>query len=354
MPDPDHKSLDKDIQQVAGSAQTDDEAFRAWQRLFLERVALPCDGFVIGEPISVVEFCYEGNPRRGLTARCRRADETTHVVAACDVVLLPPRSAGGRALAAYRRWLGLEPLHTESPGDVRAARRHKATASDVELAGPVELVLLSVKDTAARCLLLGTRRAITLRATRLWDAVPGEVIVVKPRKQWSYAGHPYLSGEVQSTRLDVPALDLVPLTLKDEGVWDPLDQYWGEPDDPVDEWARPIIARGERREFEMEQMLPGADPDDPESDPITESNDLRDAGDVRGALRVLMELCQADLRCLDAHAHLGNLAFEHDAAQAIRHYEAGVRIGELSLASDFDGLLPWGFIDNRPFLKAAV
>ena len=101
----------------------------------------------------------------------------------------------------------------------------------------------------------------------------------------------------------------------------------------------------------MEQVLPGADLDDPESDPITESNDLKDAGDVRGALRVLMELCQADLRCLDAHAHLGNLAFEHDAAQAIRHYEAGVRIGELSLASDFDGLLPWGFIDNRPFLR---
>jgi hypothetical protein len=57
------------------------------------------------------------------------------------------------------------------------------------------------------------------------------------------------------------------------------------------------------------------------------------------------------LRCLDAHAHLGNLAFEHDPALAIRHYEVGVRIGELSLASDFDGLLAWGFVDNRPFLR---
>jgi hypothetical protein len=43
-------------------------------------------------------------------------------------------------------------------------------------------------------------------------------------------------------------------------------------------------------------VLPGADSDDPESDPITDSNDLKDAGDVRGALRILMELCQADLR----------------------------------------------------------
>jgi hypothetical protein len=350
MPHPEHQSLDKDILQIASSAQTDDEALRAWQRAFSERVALPCDGFVIGEPVSVVEFCYDRNPRRGLTVRCRRADETTHVVAACDVVL-PPGSAGGRGLAAYRRWLGLEPFHSESSGEVRATRQHKATARDLDLTSPVELVLLSVKDTAARCVLLGTRRAITLRSGGLWDAVPGEIIVVQPRKQWSYAGHPYLSGEIRSRRFEVSALDLVPLTLKDEGVWNPHEHYWGEPDEPVDEWAKPIIARGERREFEMEQVLPGADPDDPESDPITESNDLKDAGDVRGAVRILMGLCQADLRCLDAHAHLGNLHFDHDPALAIRHYEVGCRIGELSLAEGFDGLLPWGFIDNRPFLR---
>jgi hypothetical protein len=36
---------------------------------------------------------------------------------------------------------------------------------------------------------------------------------------------------------------------------------------------------------------------------------------------------------------------------AIRHYEAGLRIGELSLGASFDGLLPWGLIDNRPFLR---
>lgn len=64
-----------------------------------------------------------------------------------------------------------------------------------------------------------------------------------------------------------------------------------------------------------------------------------------------MELCQSDLRCLDAHAHLGNLAFDHSPKEAIRHYEVGVRIGELSLGPDFGGLLPWGYIDNRPFLR---
>jgi hypothetical protein len=64
-----------------------------------------------------------------------------------------------------------------------------------------------------------------------------------------------------------------------------------------------------------------------------------------------MDLCQADLRCLDAHAHLGNLVFDRHPADAIRHYEAGFRIGELSLGQGFDGLLPWSMIDNRPFLR---
>ncbi len=64
-----------------------------------------------------------------------------------------------------------------------------------------------------------------------------------------------------------------------------------------------------------------------------------------------MDLCQADLRCLDAHAHLGNMAFAGLPKDAIRNFEAGFRIGELSLGGAFDGLLPWGWIDNRPFLR---
>ena len=181
--------------------------------------------------------------------------------------------------------------------------------------------------------------------------VPGEIVTVKPRKQWLYAGHPYLSGEIESTRLDVAALGLVPLGLEDMGMWDPKEHYWGEEDEPIEEWAKPIIARGLRPEFEMEQVLPGADPDDLFSDPITKSNDLKDAGDRLEAERILMELCQSDLRCLDAHAHLGNLAFDSRPKDAIRHYEVGLRIGELSLGDGFDGVLLWGHIDNRPFLR---
>ena len=44
-------------------------------------------------------------------------------------------------------------------------------------------------------------------------------------------------------------------------------------------------------------------------------------------------------------------AFDHLPEDAIRHYQVGVRIGELSLGADFSGALPWGLIDNRPFLR---
>jgi len=55
----------------------------------------------------------------------------------------------------------------------------------------------------------------------------------------------------------------------------------------------------------MEQVLPGNDPDDPDDDPIIQSNDLKDQGDFVAARTILMQLLDADLRCLDAHAHLG-------------------------------------------------
>ncbi|MBN1226498.1 MAG: tetratricopeptide repeat protein [Deltaproteobacteria bacterium] len=230
-------------------------------------------------------------------------------------------------------------------------RQHKATDDDIDLNKPVELVTLSVKERAARCHLLGSDRIITLRASGLWELVPGAIVTVMPRKHWHYGGHPYLSGEIQSTRIDIKALDLVPLVLLDMGMWNPEEEYWGEDDEPIEEWAKLIIAHGPRSMFAMEQVLLGEEPDNPFNDPITRSNDLKDADERAEAIKILMDLCQADLRCLDAHSHLGNFLFDHDPQDAIRHYEVGLRIGELSLGDDFTGVLPWNLIDNRPFLR---
>jgi hypothetical protein len=338
--------LDKLIDEITTDANGEDEQLWAFRQAFENDVAVPCDANVIGELVRVLKFDYDGNERRGLTAACRRADGTKHVVAASEVVI-PLSTQGGRHVAAYRKWMGIEPF----PRGTRNAPRRKPAAPALTSEGSVELVVLSVKQKAARCRLLGEDQPFTFRAGRLWDLVPGEIAVVRPAKQWTYGGNPYLSGAIESTRLDAKALGLVPLRLEERGIWSPAEHYWGEKGDPIEDWAKPVIARGPRRKFEMEQVLPGADVEDPFSDPIGESNDRKDSGDFDGAYKILMDLCQADLRCLDAHSHLGNFLFDHRPKDAIRHYEAGFRIGELSLGEGFDGLLPWGWIDNRPFLR---
>ncbi len=340
--------LDALIDEITIDAYGEEEQLWAFRQVFEDKVAVPCEATLIGEPVQVLQFDYDGNERRGLTAACRRADGMEYIVAASEVVI-PARAQGGRYLAAYRQWMGLTPFPPEAR---RKVRRTPPAEAAPDLGDTVELVILSVKQTVTRCRLAGGNEQITLRTGRLWNAVPGEIAVVRPAKRWTYGRQAYLSGTIESTRLDTKALGLTPLRLEDSGVWDPAKHYWGEEDDPIGEWAKPIIARGPRPQFEMEQVLPGEDPEDPFSDPIIESTERKAAGDSRGARKILMDLCQADLRCLDAHAHLGHLLFDGRPEDAIRHYEVGVRIGELSLGEDFDGLLPWGLIDNRPFLRS--
>jgi len=340
------------IDEIITDAYGEDEPLWAFRQAFEDQVAMPAEAFVLGEPVTVMRIDYDGNERRGLTARCRREAGSEQVIAACDLIF-PEGSTAARYLAAYRKWLGIEPHQPHPQGSLSRTRTRpqKATEDDIDMMRNVELIAVAVKGNTVSCRIAGKERVITIRTTRLWDLVPGEIINVTPRKQWRYGGHPYLSGEIKSWRLDIAALGLTPLQLKEWGVWDPKDHYWGEPDEPIEEWAKPIMSEGPRAEYEMEQVLPGENPDDPDTDPILEAVELKEAGDSRGAHRILMNLLAADLRCLDAHAHLGNFVFDHSPEKAIRHYEVGVRIGELSLGEGFNGVLHWGQINNRPFLR---
>lgn len=312
---------------ILGAATGDQAELRALLRALKRHIGLPCAGTLAGEAVTLTKFAYDGNARRGLTATVTRPGGHEYVVSAADVSLA--ESDGQRYLEAYRRWMGLAP------------------AGDLQL----DLAVLSLSVNAAWCRALGSGETVTLRPGNLSDLVPGVIATVKPAKRWLYGGHPYLSGSVEAIRLDAKALGLKPLGLEARGEWDPAEAYWGEPGEPIAEWAKAIIRRGRRPQFEMEQVVPGEDPDNPWSDPISESNDRKEAGDFLGAYLILMQLCRADLRCLDAHSHLGNLRFDQRPGEAIRHYEVGVRIGELTLGESFDGLLPWEMTNNRPFLR---
>jgi hypothetical protein len=337
--------LDELIEEITIDANGVDEQLWAFRQAIEDHVPVPCEATVAGAPVQVLGFDYDGNTLRGLTAVCLGPDGRKHTVSASDV-LIPESVESGRYLAAYRKWIGIAPF----PSGVRRVPPSKTAAARSKVEAPMELVVLSVEQRTARCRLLESDEIVSIRGARLRDFVPGEIAVIRPAKRSTYAGNPCLSGEIVSTRLEVKALGLVPLRLEEMGIWNPAEHYWGEEGESIDAWAKPIIAHGPRPQFEMERILPGADSQDLYSDPINDANDRRDAGDKEGARKILMDLCQADLRCLDAHAHLGNMVFDDRPGDAIRHYEAGFRIGELSLGERLD-VLPWDLIDNRPFLR---
>jgi hypothetical protein len=221
---------------------------------------------------------------------------------------------------------------------------------ELDLSEAIELLVLGAYADRAVCRLLDTGEVLDLRAVRVSELVPGEVITVAGE---NVAGGPEgrtLSGAVTSSRLDLRAAELPLLALESFWDWDPADHYWGEEDEPIPAWAEPIIRAGVRPCFEMQQIRPGRDPRSG-SDLIYAALDLRRAGDPRAARALLMDALVLDVRALDAHANLGYFLFDRDPERCARHCEVGVRIGEQALGPGFEGVLPWGLIDNRGFLR---
>lgn len=81
-------------------------------------------------------------------------------------------------------------IDTLSEGMADSAHGGAANDADIDLAKPVDLVVVAVKELAARCRLIGSERVITLRAGSLLGEVPGQIVTVQPKKYWHFNGHP--------------------------------------------------------------------------------------------------------------------------------------------------------------------
>ena len=149
-----------------------------------------------------------------------------------------------------------------------------------------------------------------------------------------------------------PATATPALGLRPAGDWDPAEDLEAGPR-RLHGLAELIIAAGRRPLFEMEQVIPGVAADDWDIDPVADAAELSRRGDARAATQILEGLVAQDERCIDAWVHLGNMAFEHAGPEtALPLYDRAVAIGEQALGSGFFGVLSWGFVDNRPFLRA--
>lgn len=207
----------------------------------------------------------------------------------------------------------------------RAGEHHTVSLFDVAPAGPLTLETRALLDAYRRW----------SGAAPLAPTVPAHAL-------------PWVYPRFASLDIDIPT----PLALNPGGEWDPTEEYWGEPTEPLHPLCREIIAAGPRACFEMEQVLPGVESDDWDSDPIVDAAELHRAGYHRDAIRVLEGLLAIDARCIDAWGHLGLVAFDtRGPGPATEFYATGVAVAERSLPAGFGGVLPWGMIDNRPFLR---
>jgi hypothetical protein len=62
-------NLDELIEEITVDAYGDDEALWAFRQAFEDSGILPSDGFVIGEPVSVIEIGSDGNAPDAADAR---------------------------------------------------------------------------------------------------------------------------------------------------------------------------------------------------------------------------------------------------------------------------------------------
>ena len=179
--------------------------------------------------------------------------------------------------------------------------------------------------------------------------VPGQIATLHVERTWTWRGDAYVSGRIRDPRIDVAGLGLVPLPLKGGDCTDLRNTYepFRSPDPYAPIWRR--LTAKPRPSFVMHPIAWCAFPDDDmDTDPTCDAMDLADAGDLAGAQALLMDLILRDMRCIDAHVHLGNIEFRHAPERAMLHF--AIQIGELSLPANFDGVLLWS-IYNRPFLR---
>src|SRR5690242_14716686 len=146
------------------------------------------------------------------------------------------------------------------------------------------------------------------RSPDVLRVVPGQVAHLVLEKRWTWRGDEYATGRVQDVRIDIAKLGLDPLPLEG-GELDDVARYsdpYELPDPYAPLWKR--LTAKPRPSFEFDGIAWGAFPGlEPDENPTCDAAELAEAGDRKAARELLMEVLCEDLRCIDAHAHLGNL-----------------------------------------------
>ncbi len=230
-------------------------------------------------------------------------------------------------------------------------KKFQATKDDIQLNEELKLIVIAVYDKYLACRIFDTEILINFKPVRL-NIYPTTILTVNPEKFWLFSKTAYVSGKILKKEIDFDALKFIPLKLEDCGKWDPEKDFYYEEDQPLAKWQKEIIKLGIRDSYEFEDSTPLIHRKSFDSDPVSLAMDAKNRGDFEKAIKLLMDSLKEERRYIDAYVHLGTLCFGYNTKRALIYYNIGVNIGNLSLPKNFNGVLAWGFIENRPYLRA--
>ncbi|WP_026622771.1 tetratricopeptide (TPR) repeat protein (plasmid) [Ensifer sp. WSM1721] len=91
-------------------------------------------------------------------------------------------------------------------------------------------------------------------------------------------------------------------------------------------------------------------------DELDTALDRRESGGLSQAryLSALRDIVERHPHFIDGHAHLGSALLEQGKPKAaLESCLRGLQLGENAIPGGFAGTIEWGFLENRPFLRAA-
>lgn len=89
---------------------------------------------------------------------------------------------------------------------------------------------------------------------------------------------------------------------------------------------------------------------------LDDALEQRDGGTLAPAkyVRTLKALVDRHPHFIDGHAHLGYALMEEGKPKlALQACLQGLEVGERAIPAGYAGSIEWGFLENRPFLRAA-
>lgn len=156
----------------------------------------------------------------------------------------------------------------------------------------------------------------------------------------------YLTGEVLSWDFIIDNLDTQGHDFSFDEIWDPRIGYGEE---EAEEYFHDYLSEGLRKSYIFKDYSGYGfykEHDDPVFTATESDHDTR--------YSILTKLWEDYPQCIDALVHIGHTYLENKYmyGNARNCYLTAVSIAEKNLPEDFDGILRWMSLENRPYLRA--